>query len=104
SRGYEAAGPWGSPAPFRVELPPGREATLVASTEEWDTIRALDPAAARTAERERRRRLLAAAHPAARAGAAAELALGADQFIISPAGRSAHPAPARAAGDQARTV
>jgi len=104
SRGYEAAGTLWSPGHFRVELAPGREATLVASTEPWETIRALDPAAARAAERERRRRLLAAAHPAARSGAAAELALGADQFIITPVGRTEHAARARAAGDEVRTV
>ena len=39
------------------------------------------------AEYERRRRLLDAAAPARARGAAAELVLAADQFVIRPAGR-----------------
>jgi predicted glycogen debranching enzyme len=104
SRGYEASGDLWSPGHFRVELTPGREATLVASTESWETIDALEPAGARAAERERRRRLLAAAHPSARRGVGAELVLAADQFIITPVGRAEHAARARAAGDDVRTI
>src|SRR5205823_10324473 len=80
------------------------EATLVASTEDWDTVRALQPAAALAAERERRRRLLLAAEPAAQKGLGAELVLAADQFIITPAGRVEDAARAHAAGDEVRTV
>jgi predicted glycogen debranching enzyme len=103
-RGYEAAGALWSPGYFRVDLTPGRPATLVASTESWETLRALDPAAAWQAEGERRRRLIVAAAPAARVGPAAELVLAADQFIVTPVGRAEDAARARAAGDEARSV
>jgi predicted glycogen debranching enzyme len=104
SRGYEARGELWSPGYLRVELAPGADATLVASTEPWETLCALRPAEAFAAERERRRRLLAAAPPAAQEGPAAELVLGADQFIITPAGRTEDAARAHAAGDEVRTV
>jgi predicted glycogen debranching enzyme len=104
ARGYESVGTLWSPGYFRVDLAKGQEATLVASTEEWDTVFALSPAEAFRAEGERRDRLMAAAHPAARTGPASELVLAADQFIIRPAGRIEDAARAHAAGDEVRTV
>ena len=104
SRGYEARGILYSPGYFCLELEPGAVATLVASTEPWETIRALPPAAAQRAERKRRSRLLLAARPEVRAGAAAELVLAADQFLITPTGRVADATRARAAGDEIRTL
>ncbi len=65
---------------------------------------ALSPEDALEAECNRRRLLIAAAHPNAREGTAAELVLAADQFIIAPAGRIEDAARARAAGDEVRTV
>jgi predicted glycogen debranching enzyme len=78
--------------------------TLVASTESWETIIALRPDEAERAERQRRGRLLRAAPCAAQTGMVAELVLAADQFIISPAGRSEDLARAHAAGDEVNTV
>jgi predicted glycogen debranching enzyme len=104
ARGYDHVGPVWSPGRFNVDLGPGEECTLVASTESWDTIMALAPAEALHAEFNRRERLLVQAHPAARTGMAAELVLAADQFIISPFSRQADAARAQAEGDQARTV
>ncbi len=104
SRGYDARGDLWSPGYFRAELAPGAEATLIASTEAWETVDAFAPTAARAAELERRQRLLAAAGPAAADGVAGELVLAADQFMITPAGRREEEARARAAGDEARTV
>lgn len=103
-RGYRSRGVLWSPGCFSVEMRPGRMITFVASTEEWPAIGALDPAAARAADLERRARLIAAAVPAAQEGPAAELVLAADQFIITPAGRVEDAARARAAGDEVRTV
>src|SRR5262245_12198005 len=103
-RGHEALGETWSPGHFRVDLASDQSATLVASVESWQTIRALEPAAAWDAERERRRRLIGAAVPAARHGVAAELVLAADQFIVAPTGRLEDAARARAAGDEARSV
>jgi predicted glycogen debranching enzyme len=104
SRGYDSTGELWSPGHFRVDLEPGKDATLIASTESWETIHALQPGDAVKAERERRRRLLQAADPAAQTGMAAELVFAADQFIISPAGRGEEAARARASGDEVRTV
>jgi predicted glycogen debranching enzyme len=104
SRGYAAHGDLWSPGYFHVELSKGRGATLIASTESWETIRALSPEDALGAEYDRRARLNAEADPKARDGTAAELVLAADQFIIRPAGRLADSARAHAAGDEVRTV
>ena len=103
-RGYEALGDLWSPGYFRLDLSADRPAMLVASAESWPTLRALEPAAAWTVEHERRRRLIAAAAPAAREGLAAELVLASDQFIVTPIGRVEDAARARAAGDEARSV
>jgi predicted glycogen debranching enzyme len=103
-RGYEAMGDLWSPGYFRIDLSAGRPATLRASMEEWDTLEALEPAEAWAAEHDRRRRLVAAAVPAARDGLAAELVLAADQFVVTPIGRVEDAARARAAGDEARSV
>jgi predicted glycogen debranching enzyme len=104
SRGYQASGALWSPGYFRVDLEAGRDAVVVASTEPWESIRALSPEDALDAELERRTRLIAAAPEAAREGPAAELVLAADQFIITPAGRVDDAARAHAAGDEIRTV
>jgi predicted glycogen debranching enzyme len=104
SRGYESRGEVFSPGHFRVDLDRERPATLVASTEAWETIDALSPTDARAAELDRRRSLIARAHTCARTGPAAELVLAADQFIITPAGRAEEAARAHASGDEVRTV
>jgi predicted glycogen debranching enzyme len=103
-RGYEGVGSLWSPGVFRVNLRPDREVALSASTEAWEQMVALTPDQAHEAELDRRRRLIAAAAPAARQGFGAEMVLAADQFIISPAGRVHDAARAHATGDEARTV
>jgi predicted glycogen debranching enzyme len=104
SRGYDFRGSLWSPGYFRADLNSQAPTTLTASTERWETILALTPDEATTAERERHQRLLAAAHPAVRGGPARELVLAADQFIITPTGRLEDAARAKAAGDEVRTV
>jgi predicted glycogen debranching enzyme len=104
SRGYASRGKLYSPGRFRVDLAPGGEAALVASTESWETILPISAREALAAELERRHRLLDAAPPPARRGPAAELVLAADQFVIRPAGRHADHVRARIAGDEAWTV
>ena len=103
-RGYPSTGSLYSPGYFRGDLRAGSDLTLVASTESWETLRALSPADAAEAERERRRRLIAIAGPAGEDALGAELVLAADQFIITPAGRAEEAARARAAGEEVRTV
>ena len=103
-RGYQWEGSLWSPGYFRADLNQGDQITLIASTETWETIRALTPESAASAEVERRRVLLAGALEPARTGTAAELVLAADQFLIAPVGRPEDAARARAAGDEIRTV
>jgi predicted glycogen debranching enzyme len=104
SRGYESRGNLFSPGRFRAHLEDGHHAEMIVSTESWDTILTMSSQETLAAERERRRRLLDAAVPPARTGAAAELVLAADQFVIRPAGRREDHIRARAAGDEAWTV
>src|SRR5205085_6228763 len=83
-RGYAHVGEKWSRGYFSVDVTKETSATLVGSTESWELIRALSPEDARSAEQERRERLLTAAAPSAREGVAAELVLAADQFVITP--------------------
>jgi predicted glycogen debranching enzyme len=104
-RGYEHTGDLWSPGYFGVDLEKGLDATLVASTEPWEMIKALQPEEALSAERERRKRLLECVDKrASEDGIAPELILAADQFIIKPAGRLEDAARAHAAGEEVRTV
>jgi predicted glycogen debranching enzyme len=104
SRGYDWVGSLWSPGYFRADLSRDHPATLIASTESWETILALPPAEASAAELERRRRLLSIAGCEDDNGVRAELVLAADQFIITPAGRVEEAARARAVGEEVRTV
>jgi predicted glycogen debranching enzyme len=107
-RGYAYDAAIWSPGYFHLHLSVdddrAREGTLIASTEPWDTVRALTPPDAVAAESSRRAQLLAQASPGARSGLPAELVLAADQFIVTPAGRIEEAARAKAAGDEVRTV
>jgi len=103
-RGYHSRGVLWSPGAFTIELRPDRPVTLVASTEDWASILAIDPQSALAADLARRHRLISSAAPAVQGSTASELVLAADQFIITPAGRVEDAARARAAGDEVRTV
>ena len=103
-RGYDASGEMWSPGYFRADLGPHQEVTLMASTESWETIQALGAAEARQTETERRARLLTLAEVDSSPGLVSELVLAADQFIITPAGRTEEAARARASGEEVRTV
>jgi predicted glycogen debranching enzyme len=104
SRGYKARGDLWSPGVFRFSLRARQPATLVASTESFETMMVLPPAVALSAEQRRRQRLLAQVPAEARDDIAAELVLAADAFIITPAGRTDETARAHAYGDEVRTV
>ncbi len=87
SRGYIHQGDLWSPGYFTIELDPGHDATLIASTESWDIISALQPQQAFDAEHDRKRRLLLEAHPDACTNQCRDLVAAADQFVITPVGR-----------------
>jgi predicted glycogen debranching enzyme len=106
-RGYAHRGTLWSPGYFQIALASGAdaaEATLIASTESWQVMEALSPAAALDTEVQRRRELLSEAPAAVQEGLAAELVLAADQFLITPAARPDDAARALALGTEARTV
>jgi predicted glycogen debranching enzyme len=104
SRGYDSEGHLYSPGYFGVDLSPDQPATILASVEPWEIALSLEPLAAFAMERVRRSKLLARAHPSLQVGAGAELVLAADQFVITPAGRLADAARAKAGGDEVRTI
>jgi predicted glycogen debranching enzyme len=104
TRGYDYKGKLWSPGYFHLNLSKEHDTTLVASTESWETLKALTPGYALKAELERRDQLIAAAPPEAQTGLAAELVLAADQFITTPSGRTEETARAHAVGDEVRTV
>ncbi|HET8646323.1 MAG TPA: glycogen debranching enzyme N-terminal domain-containing protein, partial [Vicinamibacteria bacterium] len=103
TRGYEDRGELWSPGYFKLEIAPGQQAWLVASTDSWETIGALSPLVAAAAEHERRRWLVARAQVGSDP-VAAELVLAGDQFIIAPTGRREDVTRSRALGEEARTV
>jgi predicted glycogen debranching enzyme len=103
-RGYESVGDLWCPGFFGIDLEAGEDdASLVASTECWEVVKALDSREALSAEMERRRRLIYVADPHAHQGTAAELVLAADAFVVTP-GRSEDAARAHASGDEARSI
>ncbi len=104
SRGYISRGDLWSPGYFSVELSPGCDATLVASTESWDVMSSLDPRQAWDAEHERKGRLLLESDPRICDKTCRELVWAADQFIFAPVGRREDTARARAAGDEIRSI
>ena len=113
NRGYPARGDLWSPGFFHVDLRKESGATLIASSEHWENMRALAPTAAVDSESERKRRMLAVAADklgkeigafASNNPTCAELIWAADQFVITPAGRIVDATRARAVGDEVRTV
>jgi predicted glycogen debranching enzyme len=104
SRGYQSRGDLWSPGYFTLALQAGQRVALIASTESDETMSVLEAEHAWHAERGRRQRLIAQASPSVQEGVGAELVLAADQFIITPAGRTEEAARAHAYGDEVRTV
>jgi predicted glycogen debranching enzyme len=104
SRGYESSGSLWSPGYFRVDLHVGAEVLFMASAESWETLLSVEPRSLWEAETQRRKRLVAQACSEVREGAAAQLVLAADQFIIRPAARLAEATLARASADDVRTI
>jgi len=104
ARGYEASGTLWSPGYFELLLSKQSPAFLVASSEEWETMNAVEPRRAWDYERERRARLLHGMPQTREDTMTAELALATDQFVIAPAGRTSDATRARARGEDLRSV
>jgi predicted glycogen debranching enzyme len=103
-RGYASVSDTWSPGYFKLDLAEGERATFIASTHPAAELDALATDEAMNAEMTRRTRLLSAAGDASSQRLCAELVLGADQFVIEPATRTAESTRARAAGEEARSV
>ena len=103
-RGYDYRGQVWSPGYFRADLAVEKQASLVASTETWEAMLAMNSELAFETEQRRLHTLLEGAPAPAREGFGAELALAADQFLITPAGRLKDAARAHAEGEEAWTV
>ena len=104
ARGYEAHGtPWAIGDASAV-LTHDESVAVIASTEPWEVITALNPTTALQTEQERRARMVGAAVPGASTDLGSELVLAADQFIVKPVSRSADAARSAAAGVEGRTV
>lgn len=88
-RGYDSRGWLWSPGYFAGETRKDCPLTLIAATEAWHTVLALNPDDALNFEGERCRRLVGMSATPAQTGFAAELALAADTFVISPVRRIA---------------
>jgi len=103
-RGYIATQARLRPGRFVVQLSPDApQFTLGVSTEAWQSLLAFTPAQALEAERERRRRHLRQM-PEATDVVVAELALGADAFVVTPGWRVHDLARGRASGLRFRSV
>ena len=103
-RGYDCHGWLWSPGYFAVDLTQDTPVTVVASTETWESIAALEPLGALNAETARRRLLLAIPEADQQDPAVADLVLAADQFLIVPVGRQEDTVRVQASGDEVRTV
>jgi len=104
ARGYDSRGVLWSRGRFDITLEPRVPATFVASVEDWEILLALDFDELHDCERVRRLALLRRAEPLGGDVVAESLALGADQFVISPVGRAVDAARALARGDSLRSV
>ncbi len=104
ARGYDSRGALWSRGRFDVTLEPGSVAALVASVEDWEILLGLGPEELETCERDRRLGLLGRVPSAGENAVTDSLVLGADQFVISPVGRTVDAARARARGDSLRTI
>ena len=98
SRGYPWQGCLWSPGYYRTDLTPGSSIVFTASTENWDVINALPYPEVVTAELTRLRTLMARVAPEGDCGILPELVLAADQFLITPVGRTEDAARAHASG------
>ena len=103
-RGYPAKGRLWSPGYFRSDLEPGSAVVLTASTENWDVVEALPFEDAKAAELGRRTAMIGRAVPENGGGILPELVLAADQFPITPVGRTEDAARRHAAGEEPLTV
>lgn len=103
-RGYEYLEKLVSPGFYSIPMESGYKFTIIASTEPWDVINALNPAEAFIMEKIRRRKLLKRIGPAAKSPYASALVQASDQFIFTPASRFEDTIRLRAGGEEAKSI
>lgn len=103
SRGYDHAGQLWTPGTFQLPISPGETLTLIASAEPWEVIEAVAPDRLFSTEQGRMRQLLSTAKIAEQPEMVAQLALAADQFVITPT-RLGDRTRAYATGEEPRSV
>jgi len=104
ARGYESSGPLKSPGIFHIPLVPKEHMSFIVSTEEWDTLLALNTKNALASEKVRKKNLLKMSGPAGKFPTTSKLVLAADQFIIKPRARANDTIRLQAIGQESRTV
>ncbi|HKU37044.1 MAG TPA: amylo-alpha-1,6-glucosidase [Polyangiales bacterium] len=104
ARGYDAGGEQWSLGYFRTQLGREHAVCLAVSCESWEDLTALPPLQLEQFEHERRARLLQLSGVGADDRVGCELALAADQFVISPRGRILGVMRAHARGQELRTI
>jgi predicted glycogen debranching enzyme len=102
-RGYPHHGLLWSPGYFRTDMETGSTLVLQASTESWELIEGFGHEKGLAAELERRRNIIECSD-ASDDSVRAELALAADQFLVTPIGRREDVTRARAEGEEALSV
>jgi len=104
ARGYESRGDMWSPGYYQSDLKQGETCCLVASTEPWEAILAIDSVSALEAERRRQSLLLKDVANLQDSDMTADLVLASDQFLMTPASRSEDTTQAHAEGEEAWSV
>ncbi len=103
-RGYDAVGSLWTPGTISARLDSDNPFTIIASCEPVEIMLAMNSEEAMQKEIDRRRKLVEVASISAHKGIASELVIAADQFIISPVGRSSDIIRTQASGDEVRSV
>lgn len=103
-RGYDFLASLQSPGYFLTTLHPSERLAFIASTEDWNVIKAMNAEEAWIAEKQRRKTLLKASKPLSFSKTAAKLILAADQFIMTPVSREADMVRLKAMGEEAQSI
>ncbi len=103
-RGYDSVGSLWTPGTISARINTDNPFTMTASCESVENVLAMNAEIAMKKEIERREKLISLASSKAQKGIAAELVIAADQFIISPVGRSPDIIRTHASGDELRSV
>lgn len=103
-RGYECIGSLNSPGFFSLPLKPHATNSFLISTEDWETIEALNAQEAFVLEKFRKKNLLKAANEKDKFSIKSKLLYAADQFLMTPMSRIEDKIKLQAAGEELRSI